>query len=193
MIVRWPGHIKAGTVADAIVQYEDVLPTMIEAAGGTPPAALDGRSFLQVLTGAKVAHRDYAYGIYNNLPEGAPYPIRSIRSGQYKLIRNLSPDYEFKNKHVMSSARGNYWQSWVEAAKRDTASAALMNRFLKRPAVELYDVSADPWELANLADRPDLAGIRRDLEDRLQAWMKEQGDAAEALDLPVENERKKKK
>ena len=193
MIVRWPGHIKAGTVAAAIVQYEDVLPTMIEAAGGTPPVTLDGRSFLQVLTGAKIAHRDYAYGIYNNGPDSDPYPIRSIRSGQYKLIRNLAPDSEFQNKHSMSPARGNYWQSWVEAAKRDAPSAALMNRFLKRPAVELYDVAADPWELTNLADRPDLAGTRRDLEDRLQAWMKEQGDAGAALDLPVENEGKNKK
>jgi len=193
MIVRWPGRIQAGSVADAIVQYEDVLPTMIEAAGGTPPATLDGRSFLQVLTGAMTGHRDYAFGIHNNGPEGPSYPIRSIRSGQYKLIRNLAPDSEYQNKHIMNSARENCWQSWVEAAKRDAPAAALMNRFLKRPAVELYDVVADPWELTNLANRAELASVRRDLEVRLEAWMKEQGDAGAALDLPMENEGEKKK
>ena len=184
MIIRWPGRIKAGTVADAIVQYEDVLPTMIEAAGGTPPATLDGRSFLPVLMGAKTTHRDYAFGIHNNVPEGRPYPIRSIRSRQYKLLLNLTPDAEYHEKHMMDIDLENYWNSWVEAAKRDARSASLMNRFLKRPAVELYDVAADPWELTNLAARPDLAGVRRELEDKLRAWMKEQGDTGAALDLP---------
>ncbi len=182
MIARWPGRIKAGTVSDAIVEYEDVLPTMIEAAGGEPSSSLDGRSFLGVLTGKKTEHRDFAFGIHNNIPEGRPYPIRSIRSRQHKLILNLTPENQYHEKHMMDIDRENYWKSLVEAAKHDAKAAGLLNRFLKRPAVELYDVANDPWEMNNLADKPELAGVRRDLEDRLRRWMKEQGDPGAALD-----------
>jgi len=184
MIARWPGHIKPGTVSDAIVQYEDVLPTMIEAAGGAAPTTLDGRSFLPVLTGKKTAHRDFAFGIHNNVPEGRPYPIRSIRSPQHKLILNLTPEDEYHEKHMMDIDREGYWKSVVEAARRDARSARLLSRFLKRPAVELYDVANDPWEMNNLAEKPELAGARRELENRLRAWMKEQGDPGAPLDLP---------
>jgi N-sulfoglucosamine sulfohydrolase len=59
----------------------------------------------------------------------------------------------------------------------------LLNRFLKRPAVELYDVANDAWELKNLANQPELAGVRQELEDRLRAWMKEQGDPGAPLDV----------
>lgn len=193
MITRWPGKIKPGTVSNAIVEYEDVLPTLIEAVGGNPPPSLDGRSFLPVLLGAKTSHRDFAFGIHNNVPEGRPYPIRSIRSPTHKLILNLMPEAEYHEKHMMDIDRENYWKSWVDAAQNDPKSAAAMNRFRKRPPVELYDVTADPWELNNLADRPELAGVRRELENRLHAWMKEQNDPGAALDQPQEKPKPKAK
>ena len=51
MIVRWPGKVKAGTRTSAMVEYVDILPTLIEAAGGKPAPVLDGRSFLPVIKG----------------------------------------------------------------------------------------------------------------------------------------------
>lgn len=93
MIARWPGHVKPATRTGAMVSYEDVTPTFIQAAGGQPPKDLDGRSFLPVLTGAATTHRSYVYGIHTNLGiiGGEPYPIRSVRDDRYKLIRNLMP------------------------------------------------------------------------------------------------------
>ena len=192
IIVRWPGRIKAGVVSDAIVQYEDVLPTMIEVAGGAPPASLDGRSFLPVLMGEKTAHREFAFGIHNNVPEGRPYPIRSICSRQYKLILNLTPKNQYHEKHMMDIDHGGYWKAWVEAAKHDDKSARLLNRFLKRPSVELYDVIKDPWEMDNLAGNPELADVHRKLEDRLRAWMKEQDDPGAPLDVEQSKPKKRK-
>ena len=40
-IARWGGRIKPGSTA-AMIQYEDVLPTLVELAGGTPPAGWTG-------------------------------------------------------------------------------------------------------------------------------------------------------
>ena len=192
MLVRWPGHIKADAVSDALVQYEDVLPTIIAAAGGTPPADLDGRSFLPVLTGAQATHREFVFGVHNNVPEGRPYPIRSIRSHDYKLILNLAPEQPYHEKHVMDIDRENYWKASVAAAAHDPAVARPLDRYLKRPPVELYAVNKDPWELENLADRPELAAVRRELEAKLRAWMQEQGDTGVALDVEQPQPAKKK-
>ena len=47
LVVRWPGHVQPGSTTDALVQYADVLPTLIAAAGGDPAASkFDGSSFL---------------------------------------------------------------------------------------------------------------------------------------------------
>ncbi len=45
-IARWPSQIAAGSVSDAMIEYVDVLPTFIEAAGATPDSVLDGRGLL---------------------------------------------------------------------------------------------------------------------------------------------------
>jgi arylsulfatase A-like enzyme len=182
-IVRWPGRTKAGATTDAIVQYEDIVPTLIDLAGGPAEKGLDGLSFAAVLTGAKAEFREFAFGIHNNWPEGRPYPIRSIRSKKYKLILNLMSENDYHEKHIMDIDREDYWKSWVAAAAQDPSTAGPLQRFLKRPAVQLFDVEKDPWELENLADRPDLAAVRRGLEDRLRAWMQQQGDPGAALDV----------
>ncbi|HBE69934.1 MAG TPA: heparan N-sulfatase, partial [Planctomycetaceae bacterium] len=35
LIARWPGHVEAGTTTDALVQYADIAPTLVDAAGGS--------------------------------------------------------------------------------------------------------------------------------------------------------------
>jgi arylsulfatase A-like enzyme len=48
--VRWPGQVAAGTEPTRMVTLMDMLPTVLQAAGITPPAgapALDGESLLQ--------------------------------------------------------------------------------------------------------------------------------------------------
>ena len=42
---------KPGTRTDAMVSWIDILPTLVEVAGGTPPQGIDGRSFAGVLRG----------------------------------------------------------------------------------------------------------------------------------------------
>jgi hypothetical protein len=45
-----------------------------------------------------------------------------------------------------------------------------------RDAEELYDLEADPYEMTNLAGRPELAGVRAELSSRVQEWMAETDD-----------------
>jgi N-sulfoglucosamine sulfohydrolase len=48
--------------------------------------------------------------------------------------------------------------------------------YLHRPRYELYDLENDPQELANLAEKPEHAGILKELQSNLKAWQKKTGD-----------------
>lgn len=186
MIVRMPGRVKPKTQTDAIVQYEDITPTLIDFAGGKPINGLDGKSFLRVLTGKSSMHRDYAFGIHNNIPEGPPYPMRSVRNGRWKLIVNLRPEKEYRIKFMMNPNSNNpTWASWQQKAQTDKNAAALIKRISHHPALEFYDTDKDPYELNNLALNSKYASAIKNLRTKLDAWMKQQGDTGAAMDVPL--------
>jgi uncharacterized sulfatase len=49
LVFCWPERIKNGFKSDMIVSTVDILPTLIEAAGGVAPDSIDGRSLYPVL------------------------------------------------------------------------------------------------------------------------------------------------
>jgi uncharacterized sulfatase len=194
LIVAWPDRIKPGTTADAMVSWIDILPTCLEVAGGKPPEKLTGRSFLGVLRGAKDAHRDKVFVTHSGDGDMNRYPLRAVRTRDWKYIRNLDPDTEH-HTHIDKAAAGDgryYWDSWVEKAKTDPAAAAIVRRYHTRPAEELYDLSADPWELKNLAADPKHADRLTALRTNLDAWMKDQGDDGMKTERALPDPRPKK-
>jgi len=191
LIARWPGRIKPGTETDALVQVADIVPTLIAAAGGDlVKHKLDGISFLPVLEGKSDRHRQYVYGLHNNVPEGRAYPIRSIRDNSFHYLANLKPDQSYHEKHLMSAGPAKrydlqWWQALKEAAAQGDASPqALYDRYHQRPPEELYRVDEDPWEMNNLADKAEYAAVKQRLRKELQRWMAEQNDPGAALDDP---------
>ncbi len=182
LIARWAGKIAQGKRTNALVQYADVLPTLIDAAaGGASDHAFDGTSFLPVLLQKKSVHRKFAYGMHNNIPEGPAYPIRTISDGQYRYIRNLRPDEIYIEKHLMGwSGNGQlnnpYWATWVREAWNDPDTYNLVKRYMHRPAEQLYHTAEDPYEMTNLAGAPALADVKARLSAELDRWMAEQGD-----------------
>lgn len=194
-VARWPGKIKPGSVSDALVEYVDVLPTFIDAAGGRHDPNLDGLSFLDVLKGKKKEHKEYAFGIHNNCPEGPPYPIRSVATKQFKYIWNLTPDKPYEEKHLTVRDNYDYWKSWKKKAKTDKRTARLVKRFIHRPKEELYDLKKDPWEMNNIAEKPQYKKVKEELRGELLAWMESQGDKGTAIDVmpPPKKKRKKRK
>jgi N-sulfoglucosamine sulfohydrolase len=188
-IVRWPARAKAGTRTQAMTQYVDVVPTLIEAGGGNadnietgrPDAdgnkGFDGKSFLAVLLGKANEHRDYVYGAHTTrgiIRGSACYPVRSVRSRRYKYIRNLSHESVFYN--AVSTGPNTLLEVWTRRGRQDPKAAFLARRYQHRPAEELYDVQKDPFELDNLANDPGYAKIKDNLREQLALWMKQQGD-----------------
>ncbi len=174
----WPDVIPAGRTSGAMTSLVDVLPTLVELAGGAAPPGLDGRSFAPVLLGRQAEHRDRIFTTHSGDGRMNAYPIRSVRTPRWKFILNLQP----KSEHHTHIDRGkdvdgnHYWQSWLERAKTDAHAAGLVARYHRRPLEELYDLRSDDHEQYNLADDPShaerLAGLRAELAE----WMNEQGD-----------------
>jgi arylsulfatase A-like enzyme len=87
-IVRWPGHVPPGTESDRVSGFEDWLPTLMDAVGGSDliPADLSGISMLPTLLGKQQPARPY---LYREFP--AYGGQQSIRVGDWKAVRqNLS-------------------------------------------------------------------------------------------------------
>jgi uncharacterized sulfatase len=196
LIARWPGHIKSGSKNPAMIQYLDLLPTFIEVAGGIPPADLRGKSLLPVFAGRQF-HKEFVYGIMTTrgINDGSPhYGIRSIRSENYKLIWNLTPEIKFVNRCTTAPE----FRSWLALAATGHADAiAKTSRYQKRPEFELYDIQKDPLEMKNLAGKPALTKIQSNLYQGLRAWMKSCNDLGKATEMAalehmIRNQKKKK-
>lgn len=187
-LLRWPGKVAAGSTSSTLMQYVDIPPTFLEAAGidptkidvGCPDAnvatGFDGRSFFPVLLGKSPDLREYIFAQHTTWGSGgvtATFPIRAVRDKRYKLIRNLEPDHTFS---IESIHENEVVKSWQSDAKNNPALAARVARLFKRPAEELYDLNSDPFEEKNLAADPALAEVKTRLQAQLDAWMAQQGD-----------------
>ncbi len=176
--VYWPGKIKEGVRTNAMVSWVDILPTLIDLAGGKVPKGIDGQSFAPVLLGKTKVHRDKIFTTNTGDKEMNVFPIRSVRMGRYKYIHNLRPDAYHTNHsdRLRSDGRRAYWHSWYDAAKTDLKAAEIVKRYHTRPEFELFDLQKDPSELHNLAKRKKFQIKLRELSAELKKWTTEQGD-----------------
>ena len=149
MIVRWPGKVLPGSKSDALVEYCDVTPTFLEAAGLDTPSTMDGRSFLGVLLGKRTKHKTYTYGIHTTRGIGngsEVFGIRSCGTKTHRYIRNLHPSAKFQNVVTRPGGdKADFWMSWLENAEAgDIHAQAMTYKYQHRPVEELYDVENDP-------------------------------------------------
>ena len=131
MIVRWPGRVKPGSASGTPVHVVDLLPTLLEAAGGAAPAdhPVDGVSLLPLLTGSGGPPER---ALFWHLPlydvRWGLTPCAVIRRGDHKLIEHFGDRFDAEGRYVV----GRH--------------------------VELFDLRNDIGETRNLAaEQPELA------------------------------------
>ncbi len=169
-ILRYPGQLPAGARYRELTSNLDLLPTFLEAAGGPAvPAGLDGISFWSGIAGDRHRPRERVYCelTWHDFYE----PMRSIRTGRHKLIRN------FEVRPGLQLA-GDIQQSPIVPYMR------WQLRSHQRPEYELYDLAADPGEAENLAGEDDWQEVQAGLARQLQAHLAGTGDPI--LGGPVE-------
>ena len=186
-IAAWPGHLQPASTTDAMISWPDLLPTFIDLGGGTVPEGIDGQSFANVLRGTATSHREKIFTTHSGDGDFNVYPIRSVRTRDWKYIRNLHPEFQHHTHISRSSGPSGiaYWQSWLTAAEASPAAAAVVKRYSVRPAEELYDLKNDPSELRNLASDPTQAERLQQMRGEVDAWMQQQGDKQTVFGTPL--------
>lgn len=83
LIVRWPGHTKAGTTSDYIGYFPDFMPTFAELAGVRTPVR-DGISFVRAIEGrpGQTVHPYLYWEFYERAT------AQAVRMGRWKVIRS---------------------------------------------------------------------------------------------------------
>lgn len=153
----WHGGSRQKTMVSNI----DYLPTILDLAGVTAPAGVQGRSFAPLLDGGSYKPREVIFG---ELTHHDYYdPRRSVRTETHKLIVNFSSAPAFMDPS----------QSW---RPRSDTVVPPSHAVSYHSTFELYDLVQDPWEQRDVANEAAYAPMLADLRSRLRQHMEENGD-----------------
>jgi arylsulfatase A-like enzyme len=162
MLLRCPaGGVAGGAVLDELVSSVDLLPTLLELAGISAPANIQGRSFAPALRGEPHTPRSmiFAEKTYHSYYD----PMRAVRTNRFKYIRNFEPAPAVEIPADI--ARGAIFAANV--------AAYISTQHVPE---ELYDLHTDPLEQRNLAGDPDCEETRASLREHLITWMRDTDD-----------------
>lgn len=169
LIWSLPGRFDGGKAHGELLSNVDLLPSLVELAGGKAPAGIDGRSFLPLADGRPYTPRDHVFlemtwhDRYN--------PMRAIRTTTHKYIRS------FGDRPLVYLPADIYVGRAGEEVRHEYYSR-------RRPEEELYDLQADPLEQRDVAGVPEMQPILAELRGRVQAWMEATNDPILEGDWP---------
>ena len=188
LAIRWPGRgVRAVNDVD-LISHLDLAPTILAAAGLPPAPEHVGRSVIGLLAGEKVQQGGEVFferERHANVRKGdLSYPSRAVRTAKYLYIRNDRPDRWPAGDPERYFAVGRFGDCDPGPTKdaildhRDEGNVKRIFElsFAKRPGEELYDVGTDPYQLTNIAGRPEHAAATAELAKTLGDWMRRTSD-----------------
>jgi arylsulfatase A-like enzyme len=146
---------------DRLAAHVDILPTLIDLAGGQQPRGLHGVSHAGWLRGEDtrpVRTQVFAEKTYHDAYD----PMRAVRTDRWKYIHNAAPGPRLLLPRDIEASATRAGMGDAHLTERTTA--------------EVYDLTTDPWERDNLAGRPEVADVEAELADTLVRWQRETGD-----------------
>jgi arylsulfatase A-like enzyme len=168
LVVRGPG-VAAARVREDLVEHIDLAALSLASARIPLPATLQAKDILS----AGYQPRTHAFAARDRCDETTER-LRSVRTDQFLYIRNFHPE----RPHLQPNAYKD-GKEIVQRLRELHASGGLSplsEQLLfspQRPAEELYDHIADPWQTRNLAADPvfalPLEEHRKLLRDTLDA------------------------
>lgn len=188
LVVRWPGHVAAGIVTDAMVNLVDIAPTLLDVAGVPARDDMSGRSLLDLW---RTGHEDERGRVFlqrerhANVRRGdLSYPVRAVRTRDHLYIRNLRPDRWPAGDPTLHHSVGPFGDIdggpsktlLLERSVDPVIAPFFELATAKRPAEELYLLADDPDQLRNVAADPAHIDVLTRLRAEVDAWMRATGD-----------------
>jgi len=166
LIVRWPGHIKPGSESGELVSLLDLAPTVLSLAGLPSPATLQGRTFMGP---EKQPEPQYLFQTRDRMDETYD-AMRSVRGRQFRYIKNFYPEkpYDLVVKYAEKTPTLQELRRLHGEGKLVWPQTWFFQK--RKPAEELYDTKADPWEIRNLAADPAYASQLGSMRRALELW-----------------------
>lgn len=169
LIARWPGKIAPGTVDERLVSLIDLVPTVLAATGVEGPTDLPGGNLLD----SEWNGHSHLFAARDRCGD-APDRIRSVRTRDFKYIRNFRPEIPYMQHSGYK--RGGYPVDTLMRVLH--AEGKWDSPFMdeRRPEEELYDLRSDPHELKNRAADPNYGETVRELRAAVDQWIEETDD-----------------
>lgn len=151
MLIRSPESTRPGSVNNAMVSFTDLVPTVLEWTGASPPDyPLHGRSFLPVLDEENATGWDHVFFSHTFHEITMYYPSRGVRTRKYKYINNLAHGLPFP--YASDLFASETWQGVLKRKDRMYGPRRVED-YMHRAPEELYDLERDPDEVKNLAGK----------------------------------------
>jgi uncharacterized sulfatase len=172
LLIRWPGRLPPGSVNEELVSEIDFAPTVLSLAGARLPAYLQGRIFLGP---QKQTEPKYLFMARDRMDETYDR-IRSVRSKQYRYVRNFEPKLPYAQKIDYMDLMPTM-KEWRRLHALGQLKGPQTIFFLpEKPEEELYDLTKDPHEIHNLAGSPAHQAILKDMRQALDRWIVDTND-----------------
>lgn len=171
-LAYWPG-VSEPHVSPRLVGSIDIYPTILDAAGISPPDELHGQSLRPVLRPSSDASWRTTLVAEFHFHGATPFfPRRAITDGRFKLIHNLLAG----QATATESVDGDKAWSWSQELPKTSPARLAMERLADPPEWELYDLQSDPIEFHNLAGDSSFEEIETRLRASLAAWQESTND-----------------
>jgi N-sulfoglucosamine sulfohydrolase len=179
MIVRDPAHqpsSSTGTVSQAMISLLDLTPTLLDIAGvkDIDKLGLHGRSFLPTIGKESTPGFDEVTASHTFHEITMYYPMRVVRTRQYKLIWNIAHPLPFPFASDLWEAPT--WQAQFKQGPETKYGQRTVRDYIHRAEFELYDLHADPDEVNNLAASPQHKEVLAEFTVKLKAFQKRTSD-----------------
>ncbi|MES2981867.1 MAG: sulfatase [Verrucomicrobiota bacterium] len=174
LIAHWPkGIVARGVSTPSLVSSIDLAPTILEIAGVKKPESFQGVSLLPLFKKPEAVVRTASFSEHNWHDYEAHG--RSVRADGFLYIENHRPSLAWQG--AADSVKSPSHKSLLAARDAGTLNAAQADHFLApRPLIELYDLQADPHQMANLSGKPEHAERQSKLQELLKEWKQVTGD-----------------
>jgi N-sulfoglucosamine sulfohydrolase len=173
LVFRWPGAVPEAERSAALVSVVDLAPTFLELAGVPATEWMQGESIAPGLREPKLPGRAAAFSERNW--HDCDEHIRSVRTARYRLVHNAYVGLPFCSPADVSASPS--WRDLFalkESGRLTNAQRALFE--VPRPEIEFYDTERDPFEVENLAARPEFQARIAEHYALLQDWRRTTGD-----------------
>jgi N-sulfoglucosamine sulfohydrolase len=177
LIVRWPDHVKPGSIDTThFLMTIDLMPTVMDIVGLQEIPEIDGRTFVPLLYGRDQDDRDFAYSAFYQIFARIRYPMRCVQDDHFGYIYNFWSDGK---QEIRGDATGGLtWKAMIEAGKTDPEIQKRVDLYRYRVPEEFYNFRDDPNALHNLAKDPEFAEELDNFRAKMLEMMEKYKDPA---------------